>query len=166
MSACSPPPPADAGAPIERLYLSTPSDLNRLNEVLAWADRWEAQLSEAILGECKLVLAEGFTNAVQHAHRGLSADTPVELELTLFCDRVEIAIWDRGQPFDLQRELDRLRADPRPPLEKESGRGLLFMDCLTDSLTYSRLPDSRNCLRACKHLQDCPTGDRACSCQP
>ncbi|NEO49184.1 MAG: ATP-binding protein, partial [Moorea sp. SIO4A3] len=32
------------------------------------------------------------------------------------------------------------------PLEKEGGRGLMFMNQLTDEVSYQRLSDQRNCL--------------------
>jgi serine/threonine-protein kinase RsbW len=99
-----------------------------------------------------VALAEGFTNTVRYAHGSLPGTTPIELELTLLEECLEIRIWDRGKPFDLLAKLATLQQSPVDPLEKESDRGLLFMRALTDRLQYIRLPDRRNCLILSKDL--------------
>jgi serine/threonine-protein kinase RsbW len=48
---------------------------------------------------------EGFTNAVRHAHKNLPRETPIELEITVFNERLEIKIWDSGKPFDFKAKL-------------------------------------------------------------
>jgi serine/threonine-protein kinase RsbW len=50
-------------------------------------------------------VVEGFTNAVRHAHKNLPIETPIELEITVFNERVEIKIWDGGKPFDFKAKL-------------------------------------------------------------
>jgi serine/threonine-protein kinase RsbW len=50
-------------------------------------------------------VSEAFTNAVRHAHKNLPRETPFELEITVFNERLEIKIWDWGEPFDFQPKL-------------------------------------------------------------
>ena len=77
-----------------------------MTEVLEWIEQLEyLPIPEAVLQQCKLVAIEGFTNAVRHAHKTLPSDTPIELAIAVFADRLEIEIWDWGQPFDLKAKL-------------------------------------------------------------
>ncbi|MEG3936651.1 ATP-binding protein [Microcoleus sp. S36b_A3] len=62
-------------------------------------------IPEAVLQQCKLATIEGFTNAVRHAHKNLPLETPINLEITVFSERLEVKIWDMGEPFDLQAKL-------------------------------------------------------------
>jgi serine/threonine-protein kinase RsbW len=50
-------------------------------------------------------VSEAFTNAVRQAHKNLPRETPIELEITVFNERLEIKIWDWGEPFDFQPKL-------------------------------------------------------------
>ena len=59
----------------------------------------------AVLYQCQLVVSEACTNAVRQAHKNLPRETPIDLEITVFNDRLEIKIWDRGKPFDFQAKL-------------------------------------------------------------
>jgi serine/threonine-protein kinase RsbW len=72
--------------PIEKISLEVNTDLTALTEVLQWFDRLEylsIPLEDWLA--CKLTLAEGFTNAVRHAHKNLTAETPVfKLSLMTF----------------------------------------------------------------------------------
>jgi len=57
------------------------------------------------LYQCQLVVSEAFTNAVRHAHNNLPRETPIELEITVFNERLKIKTWDWGEPFDLKAKL-------------------------------------------------------------
>lgn len=98
--------------------------------------------------ECKTALVEGLTNAIRHAHKDLSSDTVVEIEITLLSQSMEIRIWDSGPGLDLERWF----ANKLPPRdEDEHGRGWLIMDKIADRLTYTRTADHRNCLLIVKN---------------
>ena len=103
-------------------------------------------LPQPLQSQCQLAFVEGFTNAVRHAHQHLPPTTPIELELKVFPDCLEMRIWDQGEPFDLQSKLEALCQEEHDPLDKEGGRGLMFMHQLTDELAYLRDSDNRNCL--------------------
>ena len=50
-------------------------------------------------------MSEACTNAVRHAHKNLPRETRIDLEITVFNERLEIQIWDRGKPFDFKAKL-------------------------------------------------------------
>lgn len=133
--------------PLQEARLQVQTDLNAVPEVLHWFEQFTAPvLPTQFCGESQLALVEGFTNAVRHAHHHLPPTTPIELELQLFTQYLEMRVWDRGKPFNWEAKLDTLCQEKVDPLEKEGGRGLMFMKQLTDELSYIRLTDERNCL--------------------
>lgn len=133
--------------PLKQSRLQVETDLHAVNEVLQWFDQFTAPLlPQKFRWQCQIALIEGFTNAVRHAHHHLPQTTPVELELKVFAHWLEMRIWDQGPPFDFEAKLEALRHEDCDPLEKEGGRGLIFMQQLTDELSYARLDDERNCL--------------------
>jgi serine/threonine-protein kinase RsbW len=99
-----------------------------------------------------LALAEGFSNAVRHAHHGLPVDTTIDITLALWEDRIEIRIWDRGQPFNP----DTLE-EPKPGTLRQGGYGWFLLRRLSDQVAYQRYPDERNCLVIIKHKQQQPS---------
>ena len=82
---------------------------------------------------------------MRHAHQNLPESTPIDLEVELYPGFLEMRIWDRGQPFDLKAKLKKGEQEVNS-LEKEGGRGLQFINKLTDELQYFNLPNHRNCL--------------------
>ncbi len=118
-----------------QFHLQVRTELAALIPVLQWFESHGCPfLPESVLWQCKVALAEGFTNTVRYAHKNLPPTTPIDLELTFSSHSLEIKIWDHGQPFDLQAKLDSPQQDPVAPLEMESDRGLLLMRSLTDTL--------------------------------
>lgn len=92
--------------PIQKICLKVNTDLNTVAQVLQWYEQLEQlPIPKKILDQCKLALIEGFTNAVRHAHKDMPIETPIELEVTVFTGRLEMKVWDYGQPFDLKARL-------------------------------------------------------------
>src|SRR4028118_433805 len=90
----------------QKLSFQLNTDIKAVAQVLSWLEGLDPlPIPEAVLHQCKLAVVEGFTNAVRHAHKNLPIETPIELELTVFNERLEIKIWDRGKPFDFQGKL-------------------------------------------------------------
>ncbi|HIK55513.1 MAG TPA: anti-sigma regulatory factor [Synechococcales cyanobacterium M55_K2018_004] len=141
------------GAPQEA-HLSVQSDLSVLNRVQDWFRQFclrnEDQLSWVMgqLYPLNLALAEGFTNAVRHAHRDLPSETTIELDIRLWDDRIEIRIWDQGDPFD-PNHLE----EPVPGTLRLGGYGWFLLRRLSDRVDYLRSPDGRNCLLIVKYRQ-------------
>jgi serine/threonine-protein kinase RsbW len=126
------------------------SDLTALNELQAWFRRLchssEAQWSELedTVYRINLALAEGFTNAVRHAHAGLPIETSIEVQVSLADNQVEIQIWDAGRPFNP----DTLE-EPLPGTLRLGGYGWFLLRRLMDKVSYDRAGD-RNCLHMVK----------------
>lgn len=131
--------------------LQVPSSLVFLAKVLSWFEQlYQSFIPQSVWIRCQLALAEGFTNAVRHAHKGRSEDLYIDLEVTLLEEQIEIRIWDFGEPFDL---LDKIKGilkemnDPSTNSEiKGGGRGLKLMYDIADYLSYEQGEDGRNCL--------------------
>lgn len=133
--------------PLKQSHIQVKTDLSAVADVLQWFDQFtQSLLPEKFRWQCQIALVEGFTNAVRHAHQHLPPTTPIDLELSVFPQCLEMRIWDQGQPFDLHAKLHALCLEQDHPLDKEGGRGLIFMCQLTDELSYDRLLDERNCL--------------------
>lgn len=121
------------------------SDLKALDEVLGYFD----QLNQAWIPKkdwlhCQLALAEGFTNAVRHAHKDISGDIFVEIEIKLRSDSLEMRIWDFGPFFDLQAFLE-ANADKDNRFAGH-GQGLPILQKISAQLSYECKNDERNCL--------------------
>ncbi|MBD2577903.1 ATP-binding protein [Oscillatoria sp. FACHB-1406] len=139
----------------QQLQLQLKTELGALNEILQRFEQMVTPLiSEEQYWQCQIALAEGFTNAVRHAHKDLPLTTTIEVEVKVVPEYLEIRIWDWGQPFDLHAKLRELNCSLEDPLgQGEGGRGLFFMSKLTDELSYTRGSDARNCLVMRKYLR-------------
>jgi serine/threonine-protein kinase RsbW len=138
----------------DHFQLEVKSEINALQQVLYWFERFIMPLLPKQLGwQCELALTEAFTNAVRHAHRHLPSNTPIELEVEIDRDSLEMRVWDWGIPFDLDRHKQNSATDSLDSWEKEGGRGLDLIDRLTDELYYFREDDRRNCLVMRKKIE-------------
>ena len=111
--------------------------ISRMSVDSPWLDEQFDQLN--------LALAEGFTNAVRHAHADLPENTPIDIELLVSPEQLEIRIFDRGGPFDP----DSL-SEPKPGALREGGYGWFLLRRLSDQVSYDCLQDQLNCLRIVK----------------
>ncbi|MEL6440695.1 MAG: ATP-binding protein [Cyanobacteria bacterium J06621_8] len=135
----------------KQYHLQVKTELEALKEVLQWFESLVFPLVPQKIGwQCEVALVEAFTNAVRHAHQDLPETTPIDLEVELLPNFLEMRIWDQGQPFDIQAKLRKGEKEVGS-LEKEGGRGLQFIKKLTDELQYRNLPNHRNCLVMRKH---------------
>lgn len=129
-------------SPVEKISLEINTDVKALTEVLQWFDRLDylsIPLEDWLA--CKLALAEGFTNAVRHAHKYLPVETPIKLEVLVFEGHLEIRIWDCGKPFDLQAKLNEITDAERKKYE--------VLEDLNDAILLQQLPKvfSEPCLQ-------------------
>lgn len=137
---------------LKQNHLTVQSDLKFLNQVQQWFKQFclqhISQLSweERQLYRLNLALAEGFTNAVRHAHHALPPETTIDIHLALWIDRLEIRIWDQGKPFNPD-----VLKEPEPGTLQEGGYGWFLLRRLADKVVYERGADGRNCLLIVKH---------------
>lgn len=131
-------------------HLQVQTNLAELNRVLEWFDQFnQSSIPRKAWIQCKTALAEGFTNAVKHAHKNLSIETPIDVEVNVTPEQIEIRVWDSGDVFDLNQKLE--SQTQTPDLDAFSGRGLTLIRQLVDQFTYTRGKDDRNCLLLVKH---------------
>lgn len=131
---------------MQQFHLQVNTELEALKEVLQWFEGFVfPKIPQKTGWQCEVALVEAFTNAVRHAHHNLPESTPIDLEVELYPGFLEMRIWDRGQPFDLKAKLKKGEQAVNS-LDKEGGRGLQFINKLTDELQYLNLPNHRNCL--------------------
>ncbi|MEG4811683.1 ATP-binding protein [Microcoleus sp. F8-D3] len=91
---------------VQKINLQINTDIKAVAQVLSWVEQLDPlPIPLAVLHQCKLAAIEGFTNAVRHAHKNLPLETPIELEIMVFKEHLEVKIWDWGDPFDFQAKL-------------------------------------------------------------
>ncbi|MEG4555140.1 ATP-binding protein [Microcoleus sp. F6_B6] len=91
---------------VQKINLQINTDIKAVAQVLSWVEQLDPlPIPLAVLHQCKLAAIEGFTNAVRHAHKNLPLETPIELEIMVFNEHLEVKIWDWGEPFDFQAKL-------------------------------------------------------------
>lgn len=129
---------------IQRHQLWTKTSLDELATVINWfSQNCQSSVSRETLIRCQTVLAEAFTNVVRHAHRHLHVETPIEIELTLHPQQLELRVWDCGPTFEFTHYLNTHTA---PDPEAIGGRGIQLIAHLADQVSYERTADQRNCL--------------------
>ncbi len=133
-------------------HLTVKSELSQLNHVQEWFEKFCSQhlyqlcWTESQLYRLNLALAEGFTNAVRHAHRYLPPETTIDIKLDLWEDRLELSIWDYGKPFNPDAV-----AEPEPGTLQVGGYGWFLLRRLADRVVYERQEDGRNRLLIVKY---------------
>ncbi len=134
-----------------KIYLKVNTDITAILEVLSWFEQINLPpiSHQEIWWKCQTLLIEGFTNIVEHAHKNLPRETPIELEAERLDECIEIRIWSLGQPFDLERKLQETAKFEEN--DEERGRGLKIMSALADKLSYEYMPDNRYCLLISKY---------------
>ncbi|NJK70635.1 MAG: ATP-binding protein [Microcoleus sp. SU_5_3] len=97
----------DLDRPLRKISLILNSEIQAVTQIVQWFDRCEdLQLfPKQFVQQCKIAAIEGFANVVGHAHKNLPLETEIELRLSVFKNRLELEIWDRGQPLDFQAKL-------------------------------------------------------------
>ncbi|MBE9207785.1 anti-sigma regulatory factor [Nostoc sp. LEGE 06077] len=129
-----------------KICLKVNTDLNASSEILSWFEQINQTLmiNQKIWWQCQTLLIEGFANIVEHAHNNLPRETPIEIEVCLSNQQIEIRIFSQGKPFDLEKELR--ETSELEDNDQERGRGLKIMSAIADKLSYERTTDNRYCL--------------------
>lgn len=134
-----------------KIHLKVDTDLNNSAQILSWFEQINRPpISDAkIWWQCQTLLIEGFANIVEHAHKNLPVETPIELEAVRSREHIEIRIMSKGPAFDLARKLQEVAAFEDN--DQERGRGLKIMSEIADKLTYEPTKDARYCLFISKY---------------
>ncbi|ACC80355.1 ATP-binding protein [Nostoc punctiforme] len=134
-----------------KIYLKVNTDLTASSQVLFWFDQMNQPPipNKEVWWQCQTLLMEGFTNIVEHAHKNLPIETPIEIEAVRVNKYIEIRIWSQGEPFDLEQQLRQISEFDEN--EQERGRGLKIMSAIADKLSYEPTEDNRYCLFISKY---------------
>lgn len=136
---------------LKSIKIEVESDLKTLDEVLLQFNTiYHDSIPLRDWLQCRLALAEGFTNAVRHAHKNLPRNTPIEIKVSLNQTTMEIEIWDRGPAFDLDSFIAERTEKNADWLA--SGRGIPLLNKIGDRLDYYRTEQQQNCLIIVKKL--------------
>jgi serine/threonine-protein kinase RsbW len=137
----------------KQISFKVKSDLLFLEQVLAeFAKIYEPWVSKKDWLQCQLALAEGFTNAVRHAHKNLPNEETIFIEIGLTKEEITMKIWDWGGPFDLESKLDSIK-DKKDHLAG-GGRGIEILQKIADQLDYFRTDNNQNCLLIVKKINE------------
>lgn len=143
---------------LQSFQLQVNTEPKDLSQVLSWFEQLpHLSIPKNVWLECQTALAEGFDNAVRHAHKGLPPETPVHIEVRIFTQSLEIRILDYGPDFDFEGHLQQMPDEVDEMAE--GGRGLGIMQQLSDYLSYTRTTDNRNCLLIIKSYSRFPASN-------
>lgn len=103
--------------------------------------------TDDVLFNIDIPLREALANAIEHGN-GLGSEKAVELCAEETHDGVRITVRDHGSGFDPEKV-----ANPTEPenLLATSGRGLLFMQSLLDSVEWAKHPNGGTVVRMTKN---------------
>ncbi|MBN3945288.1 MAG: anti-sigma regulatory factor [Nostoc sp. NMS7] len=134
-----------------KIYLKVNTDLRASPQVLSWFEQMNQPPipDQQIWWQCQTLLIEGFANIVEHAHKNLPIETPIEIEAVRLNEYIEIRIWSQGEPYNLEHKLQQtLEFEDN---EQERGRGLKIMSAIADKFSYEPTGDHRCCLFISKY---------------
>lgn len=130
---------------LRSIEIEVPSDLQALEQVLLQFNQiYQDFIPLRDWLQCRLALAEGFTNAVRHAHKNLPSHISIRIEVRLKATAMEIKIWDYGAAFDLKSFIDETSTKQANWLA--SGRGIPILNKISHHLEYYRTEQNQNCL--------------------
>lgn len=126
---------------VQNMSLQVNTEVNALTIVMDWFEQLkDLSLPNEVWFQLQLALAEGFINAVRHAHKNLPVETPVQLEITVFDGHLELKVWDYGPSFDFDAKLKEIiAADRKPSLDLEVLNYLCLIPSRAKSLDMYRL---------------------------
>lgn len=137
---------------LRTIRIEVPSDLQTLDHVLSQFNQiYQDFIPHRDWLQCRLALAEGFTNAVRHAHKNLPSDMPITIEVMLSLTAMEIKIWDYGGGFDLHGFIS--ETSQKYDSWLGSGRGIPILNKISDRLDYYRTEQQQNCLLIIKEFK-------------
>ncbi|MFM7470915.1 MAG: ATP-binding protein [Nodosilinea sp.] len=133
--------------------IQIPSDPTALGSLLTWFNQFQdSPIPYRLWLQCQLALAEGFTNAVRHAHAHLPATTLIAIEIVVSDRTIDMRIWDQGPGFDFSKVL--ANQDCHCDRSAEKGRGLIILSRVADQLSYHTYSGKGNCLHLHKAYGD------------
>lgn len=101
-----------------------------------------------------MAIAEGFTNAVRHAHGEAFKEYDITVDLCLDHHRLDIRIWDHSPTVFNLEAYYATQQHRQVSTEATGGRGMFILKKVADHLTYGRDPQrQQNYLHIVKYLR-------------
>lgn len=123
---------------IREAHIQVKTDLGELDQVLQWFEQFnQPPISYDLWMQGKLVLIEGLTNAIRHAHQNLPQSTPIDLDVKVFSNQLELSVWDEGPAFDFEALLARVGREHSDPLERDAHWGGVLMRKLREKYCWT-----------------------------
>ncbi len=151
---------SDQSSVLQHYHIQVNTDIYALSQLQEWFQQFQNLLPNPTWMQCNLVLVEVFTNVVSYAHAGLPEETPIDIEITINeTERfLELRIWDYGEPFDLQAEIERVSREAAKNQDFASvddiptgGRGLFIAKTVANEIRSETMVNGRNCFVMIKH---------------
>lgn len=101
-------------------------------------------IPESTMFDIRVAVGEALANAIRHGSPGGASDT-IEIAITAYADRVSIRVTDMGSGFDGAT----CRSDD---LYASSGRGVIFMRALMDTVEFESCLDGGTSVTLVKHV--------------
>ncbi len=106
--------------------------------------------SDENIHRIELAVDEASTNVIKHAYKGNRSNRKfLTIEVTVYQNRIEIDVIDRGQGFD-PKEIKTPEMDEYLKKMKRGGLGLYLIKTLMDKVDYTIKPGVRNRVRMVK----------------
>ncbi len=91
---------------LKQSHLRVETDLKAMPAILDWFEEFtDGLLQKQMVSHCQLALVEYLTSVVRHIHQDLPPTTPIEIELKLLADCLEMRVWERGISFSSLADL-------------------------------------------------------------
>jgi anti-anti-sigma factor len=138
---------SDAQAtPLWRERMSLPASAATLAEIRTSVCDVLAPLciSEGTMFDIRVAVGEALANAIRHGSPRGASDS-ISIEVTAYPDRVSIQVTDSGNGFDGST----LRSED---LYASSGRGVMFMRALMDTVEFASCTDGGTAVTLVKHV--------------
>lgn len=141
--------PPTSGDPLWRQQIDVPIDVNKLGAVREAVCEiiFPLGFPDSALFDIKVALGEALANALRHGV-GAKSDGEVQVHVVAYLDRVVIEVFDNGTGFD-----------GTPTSSNDvyavSGRGIMFMRALMDSVEFEPSPLGGTLVRITKHRPGC-----------
>jgi serine/threonine-protein kinase RsbW len=114
-----------------------------IGKVLCFLEKEIGELSECSRFETKVILNELIANAVRHGNRCME-DKEVEIMAAVDGNKAIFTITDEGSGFDCSDVLNLVSSEKgkTPSDTNETGRGILIVKTLSDSVEYNKQGNS------------------------
>jgi len=101
-------------------------------------------IPESTMFDIRVAVGEALANAIRHGSPGGVSDT-ISIEITAYTDRVSVRVTDSGSGFDGAT----CKSDD---LYASSGRGVIFMRALMDTVEFASCSDGGTAVTLVKHV--------------